>query len=173
MFKSRREILSISGWSLLFIIWINLFSIYFLKNYNVLDLKFFDYLLKQFYKQERNDRLCYLVITDISYKSIFKKNSIDRKKIAAVLNSLKSFGAEKILLDILFLHPSDPESDKILSKSIENLDIIVHPVAINRNFDESKLTNLSSVIVFDKIFQNTKIKDDSSKIFLFPYPKFF
>jgi CHASE2 domain-containing sensor protein len=172
MFKSRNEIKSIFVWALLYILWINLFNIYLLKIYNLYDLEIYDYILKKFYRQHSNDNICYLLITDNTYKDLFKKNTLDRKQLAQTLKILESFDVEKIVLDILFLYPSDKNVDKTLSDFFKESKKIVQPIALRNYINENSVYASKELKLKTNILKTDEFHNALENNFLFPYYKF-
>jgi serine phosphatase RsbU (regulator of sigma subunit)/CHASE2 domain-containing sensor protein len=172
MFKSRNEIINISVWALLYVLWINLFNIYLLKIYNLYDLKIYDFTLKNFYRQYSNDNICYLLITDNTYKDLFKKNTLDRNQLAQTLRILESFDVEKIVLDILFLHPSAKEADRALSDFLKESKKIVQPIVLRNHSNEKSFYQSKELKLKTNILKTDEFPNLSENNFLFPYYKF-
>lgn len=130
MFNQNKSLPKLFLWILLIILWINSFYLVFLSKGITYDYYAYDFLLSNFYKQKKNEIIHYLLITDESYLRVFKRNSIDRKKVAEAILLLEEVGVKQIVFDIIFAHPSSENEDKSLAKCFSQFDNIVLPVGI-------------------------------------------
>ncbi|MCX8105479.1 MAG: CHASE2 domain-containing protein [Ignavibacterium album] len=130
MFNQNKSLPKLFLWVLLIILWINSFYLVFLSKGISYDYYAYDFLLSNFYKQKKNEIIHYLLITDESYLKVFKRNSIDRKKVAEAILLLEEVGVTQIVFDIIFAHPSSENEDKSLAKCFSQFNNIVLPVGI-------------------------------------------
>lgn len=171
MFNQSKSLIKLFLWILLIILWINSFYFVFLSKGISYDYYFYDFLLSNFYKQKKNEILHYLLITDDSYIKVFKRNSINREKIAEAILLLEEVGVKQIVFDIIFAHPSSSENeDKSLANCLLQFDNIIQPVGIIEN----KSQNVSIFEYKSKLHIESKLhlKTFLSSEFIFPSKMF-
>jgi adenylate cyclase len=74
------------------------------------------------------DRIAYLTITDNTMR-YFNKRSLNRADMALVNETLARFNPQAVAFDIIFLHATNPNSDKRFAASLKNLGNAYLPVA--------------------------------------------
>lgn len=141
---------------LLIIIWSNLFYKVFLSSGLIFDLKLYDVLVRHFYKPKKTHLISYVLITDQTYKKLFKGNSINRSEIAKLINLLNNeFGVKQIIFDIIFAYPSTAKNDENLVKSIKKFKNIIQPILIHsENYDSDFIPTLDSINIDPKLISS-------------------
>ncbi|WP_168026823.1 SpoIIE family protein phosphatase [Ignavibacterium album] len=133
------------------------------------DYLVYDFLLSRIYKQNKSQKIQYLLITNKTYSNLFRSNRIDRSKIAEAVTLLEEFGVELIIFDIIFVYPSNSKDDNSLAKVLQKYKNIIQPIGvlnyqeINSNQDFQK--NIS-------IDLQPHLKLLSLDEIIFPYPSF-
>ena len=77
---------------------------------------------------ELSAEIFFLEITDATYTEL-KINSLNRGTLAKINRALSDLGARKIIYDIIFAYPSDPENDAAFERSIAEVGNIYLPAA--------------------------------------------
>ncbi len=86
---------------------------------------------------EKTSQISYLYISDSTYESYLKSNSLDRKILGSALSRLDSLEVEYIALDLILPYPSDTLSDLKFKQEIQNIDNLFLPVAFSISQKES------------------------------------
>jgi len=132
--KNLLKHISLTAVSLIIIVLLFFFvrgSVWTEYDYQILDIVYRQ-IIKTGYGPKHSDfpQIKYVTINDETYSHI-GKNFIDRSYLAKLNNALVDLGPQAIVYDIIFPHPTTPESDSTFVQSLKNTDSIYLPIGMN------------------------------------------
>ncbi len=122
-------------------------------DYRVLDA-FYAQIVKKGYGPKKSSfpQIKYVTITDETYSQI-KKNYLDRSYLSRLNNALLDLGAEAIVYDIIFPHPTSPVSDEAFALSLSDTQVIYLPIGLNLSENKHRF-KWGTGTAFDRLKNN-------------------
>jgi len=138
----------------IFIVWKSALSFY-----NVADLKMNDAIYKYYLEYslpiKKNEQILYVMIDNNSYQNYFNSNTLDRKKLADLLEELSKYSPASLVLDIIFMYKSNETADSSLASVIKTSGNVYLPLAFNLSKE------ISSGMKIEEFLEHSFIKNDS------------
>jgi|GEM_PF-6747478 len=138
----------------IFIVWKSALSFY-----NVADLKMNDAIYKYYLEYslpiKKNEQILYVMIDNNSYQNYFNSNTLDRIKLANLLEELSKYSPASLVLDIIFMYKSNETADSSLASVIKTSGNVYLPLAFNLS------NEISGVMKIEEFLEHSFIKNDS------------
>ena len=131
--KSNKHIKLIAGLSAALLLIVLLAWTYAFKDWTRWDYQALDFFYRQAIERgmgpKLSPRIIFLTISDNTYKS-FGKNTLDRRDMARISDTLSKIGASAVVYDIIFARPTNSESDTLFARSLKNYGAAYLPIGL-------------------------------------------